>query len=208
VTLHNLKTLCESRQISCSALYEIITSSKKIQKCSRVCTECREWPQLWLFLEGYHKECNYFSQSRHVTSDETLLSFLNAETKEQPKHKRYTHSSNKPKKFKQTSACQKADGNCFLRQKRSADGGIHATRDHNNITSVLWNTKKLYRAIQNTRCRMLTSSVVLFHNNLRLHIAAHIRALLEYFNWELLDHHPHNPDLAPSNHHLFTYPKK
>jgi hypothetical protein len=40
------------------------------------------------------------------------------------------------------SACQKADGNCFLGQVRSADGGIHATRDHNNTRSVLRNTKK------------------------------------------------------------------
>jgi hypothetical protein len=53
-----------------------------------------------------------------------------------------THSLNKPKKFKQTSACQKADGNCFLELERSADGGIHATGDHNNVTSVLLNTNK------------------------------------------------------------------
>jgi hypothetical protein len=50
----------------------------------------------------------------------------------------HTQSPNKPKKFKQTlSACQKADGNCFLEQERSADGGIHATRDHNNVTNVI-----------------------------------------------------------------------
>jgi hypothetical protein len=35
---------------------------------------------------------------------------------------------------------QKADGNCFLGQERSADGGIHAIRDDNNVTSVLQNT--------------------------------------------------------------------
>jgi hypothetical protein len=47
-------------------------------------------------------------------------------------------------KCKQTlkNVCQKADGNCFLGQERSADGGIHTTRDHNNIRSVLWSTKK------------------------------------------------------------------
>jgi hypothetical protein len=54
----------------------------------------------------------------------------------------HTHSSNKPKKFKQTlSPYQKADGNCFLGQERSADGGIHATMDHNNVRSVLRNAK-------------------------------------------------------------------
>jgi hypothetical protein len=30
----------------------------------------------------------------------------------------HTHSTNKLKKFKQTNVCQKADGNCFLGQKR------------------------------------------------------------------------------------------
>jgi hypothetical protein len=48
----------------------------------------------------------------------------------------HTHSPNKPKEFKQTSACLKADGICFLGQEWRADGGIHATRDHDNVTSV------------------------------------------------------------------------
>jgi hypothetical protein len=29
-----------------------------------------------------------------------------------------------------------------MEQERGADGGIHATRDHNNIRSILQNTKK------------------------------------------------------------------
>jgi transposase len=54
---------------------------------------------------------------------------------------------------------------------------------------------------------MLTSGVVLLHDNSHPHTAAHIRALLEYFNWELFDHPPCSPDLAPSDYHLFTYLK-
>jgi hypothetical protein len=50
----------------------------------------------------------------------------------------HTQSPNKPKKFKQTSA-----RNNFLEQERSADGGIHAKRDHNNARNVLRNTKTL-----------------------------------------------------------------
>jgi hypothetical protein len=38
-------------------------------------------------------------------------------------------------------ACQKAYGNYFQGQKKSSDGGIHETRGHNNIRSVLQNTK-------------------------------------------------------------------
>jgi hypothetical protein len=35
--------------------------------------------------------------------------------------------------------------------------------------------------------------------------AARTRALWEHFNWEMFDHLSYNPDLAPSDCHLFTY---
>jgi hypothetical protein len=113
-----------------------------------------------------------------------------------------THSQNKLKKFKQTlSACQTADGNCFLREERSFYGGIHATRDNNNVRSVLRNNKKLRRAMG-----IITSGVVLLHSIARPHTgtAARTRALLVHFNWELFDHPPYSPDLVPSDYHLFT----
>jgi hypothetical protein len=53
---------------------------------------------------------------------------------------------------------------------------------------------------------MLTSSVVLLHDNVHLHTGARTQALLNH-NWELSDHPPNNPDLTPSNYHLFTYLK-
>jgi histone-lysine N-methyltransferase SETMAR len=51
---------------------------------------------------------------------------------------------------------------------------------------------------------MLTSGVVLLHDNVRPHTAAHTRVLLQHFNWELSDHPPYSPDLAPSDYHLCT----
>jgi hypothetical protein len=54
---------------------------------------------------------------------------------------------------------------------------------------------------------MLTSGVVLLHDNARPHTAAGTRALLEHFNWELFDHPPDSPDFPPSDYHLFTYLK-
>jgi hypothetical protein len=42
--------------------------------------------------------------------------FLNVETKEQSKQWMHAHSPNKPKNFKQTSSCQKADDSSFLGQ--------------------------------------------------------------------------------------------
>jgi transposase len=54
---------------------------------------------------------------------------------------------------------------------------------------------------------MLTYGVVLLHDNVCPHTAACPLALLEHFNWELFDHLPYSPDLAPSDYHLFTYLK-
>jgi hypothetical protein len=95
----------------------------------------------------------------------------------------------------------------LMGQERSADGGIHGTRDHNNIISILWNAKKMHRAIQNKRCGMPTSGVVLLHDNVHPYIAARPHVLLDHFNWEFFAHPPYNPDLTLSNYHLFTYLK-
>jgi hypothetical protein len=39
---------------------------------------------------------------------------------------------------------------------------------------------------------MLTSSVVLIHDDARLQIGANTRALLKHFNWKLFDHPPYS----------------
>jgi hypothetical protein len=95
-------------------------------------------------LQIYHKDGDEFlNHMVHVTGEETWVSFVNVVTKGQSNQWIHTRSPDKQKKFKQTlSTCQKADGNCFLGQERSADGRIHATRDHNNVRSVLRNTTK------------------------------------------------------------------
>jgi histone-lysine N-methyltransferase SETMAR len=67
--------------------------------------------------------------------------------------------------------------------------------------------KKLHKAIQNKRRVMLTTGLVLLHDDACPCTTAHTRALLENFNWELFDRPPYSPDLAPNNYHLFTYLK-
>jgi hypothetical protein len=99
------------------------------------------------------------------------------------------------KKFKQTSACQKADGNSFLGQDWKGvlmvefmQRGTTLTSEENYMLNI--KKKKLCRAIPNKRRGMLTSGVVLLHVNARTHTVARTRALLEHFNWELFDHPP------------------
>jgi histone-lysine N-methyltransferase SETMAR len=73
----------------------------------------------------------------------------------------------------------------------------------------LQNTKEncVGPAIQNKSYGMLISGVALLHDNVHPHTAAHTRALLENFNWELFDHPSYSPDVALSDCHLFAYQK-
>jgi hypothetical protein len=131
---------------------------------------------------------------------------VNVETKEQSKQSIHTHSQNKQaeKVFKQTlSARQKADGNCFLGHKRSADGGINATRDHSDVKIILRNTKILRRTSHSEKSRgMLTFGrlAVFLHENALQHTAADPRTLLKHFNWELFDNLHYSPDVVLSDY--------
>jgi histone-lysine N-methyltransferase SETMAR len=74
------------------------------------------------------------------------------------------------------------------------------------ITSEVYceTLNKLRRSIQSKRRGMLTKGVVLLHDNARPHTAARTKALLQQFNWEIFEHPPYSPGLAPSDYHLFT----
>jgi hypothetical protein len=95
------------------------------------------------FLQRYHKDGNEFlNHILRVTGDETWVSFVNVETKEQSAVKAVDARTftKQDENFKQTMPIyQKADGNCFMEQERS-DGGIHVTRNHNKVRSILRNT--------------------------------------------------------------------
>jgi transposase len=51
---------------------------------------------------------------------------------------------------------------------------------------------------------MLIKGVVLLHDNAWPHTVARTNALIKLFNWEIFDHPPYSPDLAPSDYHFFT----
>jgi hypothetical protein len=58
------------------------------------------------FLKRYHKDgFEFLIHIVRVTGDETWVSFVNVETKEQSKQWMHTYLSNKPENFKQLSAC-------------------------------------------------------------------------------------------------------
>lgn len=54
---------------------------------------------------------------------------------------------------------------------------------------------------------MLILGVCLLYDNARPHTTRTTNALLERFNWDVLDQLPYSPDLTPSDFYLFVYEK-
>jgi hypothetical protein len=52
---------------------------------------------------------------------------------------------------------------------------------------------ELHRTIENKRCGILTSGVVLLHDSAHPHTVTCTLAPLEHFKWELFDHLPYSP---------------
>jgi hypothetical protein len=70
------------------------------------------------YLERYHKDGDEFlSHIVRVTGDETRVSFVNVETKEQLKQWSHTHSPNKLKTFIQTLSARKLMATVFWDRK-------------------------------------------------------------------------------------------
>lgn len=55
---------------------------------------------------------------------------------------------------------------------------------------------------------MLTNGVLLLYDNARPHTAAWTQDLVDSFGWDVIDHLPYNPDLAPNDFHLLLYLKQ
>lgn len=202
-------------EISRSALYTIVSERLQYRKlCARwvpkMLSDHHKTQQMGAaltFLQRYHDEGEDFL-NKIVTGDETWIHYENEETKEQSKQWMHTHSPSKPKKCKRTFSIRKCLATVFWDRKgvllvELMERGTTITAASYSVT-----LQRLRRAIQNKRRGMLSSGVVLFHDNARPHTAAAIKTLLQCFRWEVFDHPPYSPDLAPSDFHLFAHMKR
>jgi hypothetical protein len=70
------------------------------------------------FSQRYYKDgVESLNHNVPLTADETRVTFVNVETKEQSKQWMHTHSPNKPKKFKQTLYARKLRAPVFWNRK-------------------------------------------------------------------------------------------
>ncbi|GBM90647.1 Histone-lysine N-methyltransferase SETMAR [Araneus ventricosus] len=159
------------------------------------------------FLSRYHTDGEDFL-NRIVTDDETWVAHANAETKQQSMAWGHTDSPTRLRKALQTLSARKLMVTVFW----DAQGIllIEVMTRGTTINSVVYcrKLKKLKRAIQNKRRGLLSSGVVLLHDNARPHTPVRTGQVLRKFKWDVFQHSPYNPDMAPSDFHLFTAMKR
>ena len=119
-----------------------------------------------------------------------------------------THHPLPKKKFKQTLSARKII--CTVFWERYGVLLLDYCPNGQTINAqVYFNTlQRLRRAIQN-KCRgLLSSGVVLLHDNACPHTAWQTTALLQQFRCDIMDHPPYSLDLVPSDYHLFLHMKR
>ncbi|XP_063215963.1 histone-lysine N-methyltransferase SETMAR-like [Bacillus rossius redtenbacheri] len=201
--------------ISRSALYAIVTDNLGYRKiCARwvpkMLTDInkeRRMASALSFLLRYADDGEHFL-TQIVTGDETWIHFDNEETKLQSQQWIHTFSPNKPKKFKRTFSTKKQMATVFWDHQGVLLVDFMEPGTTINAAAYCATLRRLRQSIRNTRRGMLTSGVVLLHDNARPHSAAVTQQLLARFRWEVFDHPPHSPDLAPSDYHRFPTLKK
>jgi histone-lysine N-methyltransferase SETMAR len=152
-------------------------------------------------LSRYNMEANEFLD-RIVTGDETWVHYTTPETKRDSMT--WKHVGSPPvRKFKLAPSARKMMATVFWDSRgvilvEFLQSGLAV-----NAARYCATLEQLRLAIRRKRAGLLSSGVILLHDNATPHTAAATRAQLSRYNWEILEHPPHSPDLAPSDFHLF-----
>jgi histone-lysine N-methyltransferase SETMAR len=154
------------------------------------------------FLECYHRDGDKFLD-HIVTGDETWVSHFTPESKHQSLEWHHPRSLSKPRKFKQILSTWKIMAMVYWDRKGVLLVEFMPQGTIISAESYCATLRRLWYAIQNRRRGLLSSSVMLLHDNARLYAAARMQAMLQEFGWEVFEHPAYSPYLAPSDFHLF-----
>jgi histone-lysine N-methyltransferase SETMAR len=79
-------------------------------------------------------------------------------------------------------------------------------RPNKTINSAVYcqQLDRVNECLKEKRPHLVNRKGIVFHqNNARPHVSKMMQQKLKELNWEILDHPPYSPDLAPSDYHLF-----
>jgi [histone H3]-lysine36 N-dimethyltransferase SETMAR len=158
-------------------------------------------------LDRYSIEGNSFL-GRIVTGDETWCHHYDPESKRASMEWRHSGSP-KPKKMR----IQRSLGKVLLTIFWDESGplvldflGIHERMNCEKYCDILKN--KLKPSIRTKRRGKLRNGIVFQHDNARPHSANLTKLTLHKLGFEVLEHPPYSPDLAPSDYFLFGLLKR
>ncbi|GFW23747.1 histone-lysine N-methyltransferase SETMAR [Trichonephila clavipes] len=200
-------------EVSITTLYEVVTVKLGYRKlCARwvpkMLTEEHKRKKMGFaldFLTRYAEAGDKFLD-HIVTGDETWVYHHAPESKQQSMQWRHSNSP-KAKKRKTSISAKKIMASVFWDRQDILLLEFMPPGTTINAAAYCQTLKRLRRAIQNKRRRMLSNGVHLLHDNAWPHTALVTKALLKQLKWEVLDHPPYSPDLGTSDFHLFHYLK-
>ena len=78
---------------------------------------------------------------------------------------------------------------------------------YNNYQDILL-INKLHPKIKKRRRGLISTWVILHHDDASAHTSYHVLSTIHNLRYELFRHPPYSPDLAPGDYYLFPFPKK
>src|SRR5215469_9882069 len=204
-----IRTVAETLHISKSSVHRIVHHTLGYRKvCARwvpkQLSEVHKDTRMGLsltHLSRYHVEGEEFLE-RIVTGDETWMHYATPETKRDSMT--WKHFGSPPvRKFKSVPSAKKLMATVFWDCRGVILVDFLPGGEHINAARYCETLDRLRSAIRKKRPGLLSSGVILLHDNATPHTATVTQDWLTRQYWEVLDHPPYSPDLAPSDFHLF-----
>jgi histone-lysine N-methyltransferase SETMAR len=104
---------------------------------------------------------------------------------------------------KEKSALQKINDLCLVGYGRDL---YQLLRPNKTINYEVYcqQLDRVNECLKEKRPHLVNRKGVVFHqDNARPHVSKMTQQKIKELNWEILDHPPYSPDLAPSDYHLF-----
>jgi histone-lysine N-methyltransferase SETMAR len=204
-----VRCISESVGISYGSIHSILTDHLKLRKVSarwvpRMLTDEQKASRLrtsTALLEQFRQNPEDFL-SRFITMDETWVHHFDPETKQQSMAWKHS-TSPPPKKFRVAASAGKVMASVFW----DAEGVVlvdylerGASITGNYYAQLIG---KLRQAIKDKRRGKLRRRVLFHQDNAPVHKSSVAMAAIRDAGFEVLEHPPYSPDLAPSDFYLF-----
>ena len=151
------------------------------QTCWRTITKRKAWELHWPFWR-------LWIFRPHVTDDKTWIAWITPGSKQQSLHWQHTGSPD-----------PKVSSRCWRRRKSWVEfSGTSKASFADSCWVILWNAKEATAGSSQPTTRH-TDKWSLLHDSSLWHAAAHSGSLLEQLKWEIFEHPPYSPYLAPSD---------